>query len=117
MPSGAVRYKLELLCQLLKPRFEAKVLFGDIPCFLVCRQNVANSCAPLLHCCRVVAYTGWAGAMARVKKYPLPPTGAQEYVCQCPRCLTLETLWFREGSLVPTIRFSQGEDGCSPSGR
>ena len=49
--------------------------------------------------------------MARIKKYRLPATGAQEYVCQCPRCLTVETLWFRGDTLVPTVRFSQGEDG------
>jgi hypothetical protein len=28
---------------LLKPRFEAKVPFGDILSFLVCRQNVAKT--------------------------------------------------------------------------
>jgi len=39
---GAVRYKIELLCQLLKPRFEAKVPFGDILSFSVCRQNVGK---------------------------------------------------------------------------
>ena len=49
--------------------------------------------------------------MARVKKYRLPATGAQEYICQCPRCLTLETLWFEGDALVPTTKFSQGEDG------
>ena len=49
--------------------------------------------------------------MARIKKYRLPATGAQEYACQCPRCLTLETLWFKGDILVPTIKFSQGEDG------
>ena len=43
MPIGAVRYKLELLCQLPKTRFEAKVLFGDILSLLVCRQNVAKN--------------------------------------------------------------------------
>jgi hypothetical protein len=42
MPPCAVRYKLELLCQLLKPRFEAKVPFGDILSFLVCRLFVAS---------------------------------------------------------------------------
>ena len=46
MPIGAVRYKLELLCQLPNPRFEAKVPFGDILSFLVCRQNVAKIGAP-----------------------------------------------------------------------
>jgi hypothetical protein len=30
---------------------------------------------------------------------------------KCPRCLTLETLWFIDSVLVPTIKFSQGEDG------
>ena len=49
--------------------------------------------------------------MARIKKYRLPAAGTQEYVCQYPRCLTLETLWFRNDVLVPTTRFSQGEDG------
>jgi hypothetical protein len=43
MPFWAVRYKLEPLCQLPKTRFEAKVLFGDILSFLVCRQNVAKT--------------------------------------------------------------------------
>ena len=42
MPIGAVRYKLELLCQLPKPRFEAKVPFGDILSFLVRRLFVAS---------------------------------------------------------------------------
>jgi len=49
--------------------------------------------------------------MAQIKKYLLPATGAQEYTCQCPRCLTVETLWFRGDVLVKTTRFSQGEDG------
>jgi hypothetical protein len=40
---GAVRYKIEPLCQLPKTRFEAKVLFGDILSLLVCRQNVAKT--------------------------------------------------------------------------
>jgi len=43
MPIWAVRYKLGLLCQLPKPRFEAKVLFGDTLSFLVRRQNVAKT--------------------------------------------------------------------------
>jgi len=43
MPICAVRYKLGLLCQLPKPRFEAKVLFGDTLSFLVRRQNVAKT--------------------------------------------------------------------------
>jgi len=43
MPIGAVRYKIELLCQLPKTRFEAKMPFGDILSFLVCRQNVAKN--------------------------------------------------------------------------
>ena len=43
MPIGAVRYKIELLCQLPKTRFEAKVPFGDILSFLVRRQNVAKN--------------------------------------------------------------------------
>ncbi|GAI96972.1 unnamed protein product, partial [marine sediment metagenome] len=30
--------------------------------------------------------------MAWIKKYRLPAAGTQEYVCQCPRCLTIETL-------------------------
>ena len=42
MPIGVVRYKLELLYRLPKPRLEAKVPFGDILSFLVCRQNVAT---------------------------------------------------------------------------
>ncbi len=49
--------------------------------------------------------------MPKVKKSRSEGTGAAEYVCQCPRCLTLETLWFRDGILVPTIKFSQGGDG------
>ena len=36
---------------------------------------------------------------------------AQEYICQCPHCLILETLWFRGDFLVPTSKFSQGQDG------
>jgi len=55
-------------------------------------------------------YKGWFGAMTYRKKYLLPATGAQEYICQCPRCLTVETLWFLDGILVTTIKFSQGED-------
>jgi hypothetical protein len=43
MPIWAVRYKLGLLCQLPKLRFEAKVLFGDTLSFLVRRQNVAKT--------------------------------------------------------------------------
>ena len=57
MPIGAVRYKLELLCQLPKPRFEAKVPFGANPCFLVRRLFVAKIGAPLPAGCRMVAYT------------------------------------------------------------
>jgi len=47
VPSCAVRYKLEPLYQLPKPRFEADVPFGDILSFLICRQFVANFFAPL----------------------------------------------------------------------
>jgi len=43
MPIGAVRYKLGLLCQLPNPRFEAKVLLGDTPSFLVRRLFVAQN--------------------------------------------------------------------------
>jgi hypothetical protein len=43
MPMCAIRYKIEPLCQLPKPRFEAEVPFGDIPCFLVCRQKMASA--------------------------------------------------------------------------
>ena len=46
IPSCTVRYKLELLCQLPNPHSEAKVPFGDILSFLVCRQNVANFWCP-----------------------------------------------------------------------
>jgi hypothetical protein len=42
IPSGAVSFKLELLCQLPEPRFEAEVPFGDVLSFLVCRLFVAN---------------------------------------------------------------------------
>ena len=56
-------------------------------------------------------YKGWVGAMTYRKKYRLPATRAQEYVCQCPCCLTVETLCFRDDILVPTTRFNQGEDG------
>jgi hypothetical protein len=42
MPTSAISFKIEPLCQLAKPRFEAKVLFGDILSFLVCRLFVAN---------------------------------------------------------------------------
>jgi len=44
MPICAGRYKLGLLCQLPKPSFEAKVPFGDNPCFLIRRLFVANFC-------------------------------------------------------------------------
>jgi hypothetical protein len=47
MPPCAVRYKLELLCQFLNPRFEAKVPFGDILSFLVCRLFVASFVAKM----------------------------------------------------------------------
>jgi len=47
MPICAVSYKRGLLCQLPEPRFEAKVPFGDILSFLVCRQNVAKNGRPL----------------------------------------------------------------------
>ncbi len=43
MPTCAVRYKLEPLCQLPEPRFEAKVPFGDILSFLVRRLFVAKT--------------------------------------------------------------------------
>ena len=45
MPSWVVRYKLELLCHLPKPCFEANVPFGDILSFLVCRLFVAKNVA------------------------------------------------------------------------
>ena len=35
MPMRGVRYKLELLCQLSKPCFVARIPFGDNQCFLV----------------------------------------------------------------------------------
>jgi hypothetical protein len=38
MPTSAISFKIEPLCQLPKPRFEAKVPFGDVLSFLVCRQ-------------------------------------------------------------------------------
>jgi len=47
MPTGAISFKLEPLCQLPKPCFEARVPFGDILSFLVCRLFVANIGAPL----------------------------------------------------------------------
>jgi len=43
MPSCAISFKLELLCQLPKTRFEADVPFGDILSFLVRRQFVAKT--------------------------------------------------------------------------
>ncbi len=58
MPSCAVRYKIELLCQLPKPHFEANVPFGDILSFLVRRLFVANFCASLLTGYRVITYMG-----------------------------------------------------------
>jgi len=54
---------------------------------------------------------GGLGAMTYRTKYRLPATGAQEHVCLCPSCLTFETLWFLDGILIPTIKFSQEEDG------
>ena len=42
MPTCAVRYELELLCQWPRPRFEARVPFGDILSFLVRRLFVAQ---------------------------------------------------------------------------
>jgi len=42
MRLGAASFSLELLCQPLGSCFEAKVPFGDILSFLVCRQNVAK---------------------------------------------------------------------------
>jgi len=50
MPIGVVRYKLELLCQLPKPCFEAKVSFGDILSFLVRRLFVAKTATYLENC-------------------------------------------------------------------
>jgi len=47
--------------------------------------------------------------LARIKRHRRMPTEVQEYVCQCPRCLAFETLWFKADVLVPTIKFSQGE--------
>ena len=44
-----------------------------------------------------------------IRSYRQLPTGVEEYVCQCPRCLTLETVWFKDGALVPTTKFSQGK--------
>jgi len=38
-------------------------------------------------------------------------TRDRQIVAQCPRCLTLETLWFIGDNLVPTSRFYQGSDG------
>ena len=35
MPMSGFRYKLELLCQLLKPCFEARAMFSDNQFFLV----------------------------------------------------------------------------------
>ena len=35
----------------------------------------------------------------------------RQMVAQCPKCLTLETLWFNGDGLVPTTRFYQGKDG------
>jgi hypothetical protein len=34
-----------------------------------------------------------------------------EFIVSCPRCLTLETLWFWRDRLEPTKRFSQKSDG------
>jgi hypothetical protein len=66
MPLGAVRYKIELLCQLPKPRFEAKVPFGDILSFLVRRlfvaKNVAKNGRPLGYssACFIGSMVGWS---------------------------------------------------------
>jgi hypothetical protein len=51
MPPCAISFKLELLCQLPKACFEAKVPFSDILSFLVCRQFVANFWGFLLTGC------------------------------------------------------------------
>jgi len=56
---------------------------------------------------------GYLGAKKRYQtgiRHRQVPTGVEEYLCQCPRCLTLESLLFRGNILVPTIRFHQGED-------
>jgi hypothetical protein len=34
-------------------------------------------------------------------------TGEHELVVFCPKCKTLETLWFTNGRLLPSIKFSQ----------
>ncbi|MBA7564261.1 hypothetical protein ES708_05923 [subsurface metagenome] len=42
---------------------------------------------------------------------PVADRGDRSMSASAPRCLTLETLWFKGDFLIPTIRFSQGEDG------
>ncbi len=70
MPSCAVRYELEPLCQLPRPRFEAKVPFGDILSFLVRRLFVANFLVFLYG--RLPCGSLRRGIMARVKKSRSP---------------------------------------------
>jgi hypothetical protein len=45
--------------------------------------------------------------MPRANKPRWAVAGADEYNCQCPRCLTLETLWFKGDALVPRVKFNQ----------
>ena len=33
--------------------------------------------------------------------------GGKRLIVSCPKCLTLETLWFRRGRLEPTKKFTQ----------
>lgn len=40
-----------------------------------------------------------------------PGYGIRELICQCPSCLTFETLLFRGDVLIPTKRFKQKADG------
>jgi len=35
----------------------------------------------------------------------------REFLCQCPKCLTFETVWLNGGKLMPTKRFKQDWDG------
>ena len=53
----------------------------------------------------LVAYMRWLGPGEEVSVGGNRSSGVSLPV---PRCLTIETLWFRRDILVPTIKFSQG---------
>ena len=49
--------------------------------------------------------------VANLPRWLRGSNGRKESIASCPKCLTIETLWFWRNRLEPTRRFTQKSDG------